>query len=565
MTSTSLEQPSPRVSARASGRGAEVIVERLSGALLLIAAVVLAFYVGVYFVYAINLIGFPFDYDQGEGFELVDVLMLSEGRWPYQDIEAYPFYGSIYPPVYHVLLIPFAWVFGPEYWYGRLFSFITTLITAAAIAYAVNRESKHRWIALVAGMAFLSSNIVYHIGPLFRQHIPMILFETLAIVVLAHVNEIADQQRRRRQLALGMALLILAGYTKQLAAFSAIAALLFLFIRQPRRAIIWGAGFAAVGAAIFVWLTWATDGHWWTQTIVANVKDFDPAQAIGLLRQWFNLHGFLLIPALAVIVYELYFDRLSIYSLWLPVNAALNAISAGTWGAGDSYYATSIAAVCVLSGIFAARTLNRTWTFQPNVYSRALIDPLRRYARPIRMAGLILVPLLYLGYARSVLHMPTTGPVFGTIADVLDLTPNAINGFYDSAGRVTGGYADIGHLTTRADRSGGELILDRVRAIPDDVPILSEEAAFSLLTGREVITNPVVLYILDQVGQVDSSGLVAMLERQEFGLIILRARFYPPTVNIAIDTYYEPVETILMNGFDYVLLRPRDEAPERGS
>jgi hypothetical protein len=150
--------------------------------------------------------------------------------------------------------------------------------------------------------------------------------------------------------------------------------------------------------------------------------------------------------------------------------------------------------------------------------------------------------------------MPTTGAVFAPLAQVLGLQPNAVNGFYDSAGRVTGAYADIGHLTSQADVNAGYRIIDYVNQT--DLPVLSEEAAFSLITGRDVITNPVVLYILDQVGEYDSRALVNMIENRAFGLIILRARFYPPAVNIAIDTFYTPFDTIQMNGFDYVLLRP---------
>ena len=71
------------------------IITRASRVLLGIALLILLFYFVVYVAYAINLIRFPYDYDQGEGFELVDVMMFSEGQWPYQDIETYPFYGSI--------------------------------------------------------------------------------------------------------------------------------------------------------------------------------------------------------------------------------------------------------------------------------------------------------------------------------------------------------------------------------------------------------------------------------------------------------------------------------------
>ena len=49
----------------------------------------------------------------------------------------------------------------------------------------------------MAGLSFLASNYIYHVGPLFRQHMFMVMFETLAVVVLAHVTEIEDTRRRR--------------------------------------------------------------------------------------------------------------------------------------------------------------------------------------------------------------------------------------------------------------------------------------------------------------------------------------------------------------------------------
>ena len=326
----------------------------------------------------------------------------------------------------------------------------------------------------------------------------------------------------------------MAGYTKQLAAYTAIAALAFMFVRNPRRAIIWGTGFALVGAAIFAWITISTDGHWWQQTIVANIKDFNLDQALGLFRLFFRLHMWLIIPAVVLVLYEIYFDRISIYALWLIILIPPIIYSAGTWGAGDSYYATPIGAVCILSGIFAARTLNRDWTFRKNYLHRLLIAPFGRFATHTAVAGSIVIPLLYIGYGYTVFHMPTDGPVVDQIAELLDIKPNADNGFYDSAGRVTGGYSDTGHFVTQEDIDAGNQIVALINAIDPDTLILSEEAAFSFATDREIIANPVVLFILDQVDpDYDSSELVSMIENQEFGLIILRAYFYPVPVNSA--------------------------------
>ena len=528
-----------------------VTVHRL---LMAAALLILGFQLVVYIAFAANLMQFPFDYDQGEGFELVDTVMFAQGEWPYRDTEVYPFYSSNYPPLFHLMAVPFVWVFGPAYWYGRLLGFLGTLVTAVAIGYAVYREGGSRAVGLLSGLAFLASNTVYHVGPLFRQHMTMVMFETLAVVVLARANEMTDRRKRRQTLALGLGLIIVAGFTKQLAYATAIAALVFLFIRQPRRAVVWGAGFALVGGLLFVGINLATNGQWWLQTISANVNDFFPDQAVGLFRLWFSLHGFLLVPAVLLALYEFYFDRLSIYTLWF-VAATANSILAGKWGAGDSYFATAIAALCILSGIFLARSLRGGWRFPRNYLSRLLVDPLRRLRQPLVALALVVVPLLYVGYGRAVLHLPTDGPVFGPLANTLGIQGNAINGFHDSAGRIAGGYADIGHLTTAEDIAAGWRIVELVRQT--DGPVLSEEAGFNLLAGKDVVTNPTQLLNLADNGLFRGDELIGMIRNQAFGLLVLRAQFYPPDVLRAIGDAYEHSESIPMNGFEYLILRPK--------
>jgi 4-amino-4-deoxy-L-arabinose transferase-like glycosyltransferase len=531
------------------------LAARISRVLLVAALAIMAGYFVIYTVYAVNLMRFPFDYDQGEGFELVDTIMFSRGQWPYQDTEIYPFYSSNYPPLFHVMAAPFVWLFGPAYWYGRLLGYLGTLVTAAAIAFAVYREGHNRPIAALSGLAFLASNTVYHVGPLFRQHMMMVMFETLAVVVLANVNEIADTARRRRTLALGLGLILAAGYTKQLAYATAIAALAFLFIRNPRRAIGWGIGFAVVGIAIFWGINRATNGQWWLQTITANVNEFIPDQTAGLFRLWFALHGFLIVPAVLYVVYELYFSRLSIYSLWFGA-ALANSILSGKWGAGDSYFATAIAALCVLSGLFASRTLAGSWTFYDNYLSRLLIKPFRRFAPQIFMAGLLMIPLVYIGYSRAVLHLPTQGPIFEPLARALNIQGNAFNGaLYDSAGRIAGGYADIGHLTTQADIDAGWRIIEMVKAT--DKPVISEDAAFAILAGKDVITNPTQLLNLANNKLYKGDALIQMIRNKEFGLIILRAQFYPSPILEAMGGAYDKVDSIPMNGFNYLILKPK--------
>ncbi len=516
---------------------------RLYGALIIAAAAALSFALLVYVLYAINLLGFPYDYDQGEGFEVHDSVLFSRLQLPYRDTEAYPFYASNYPPLFHLMAAPFARLFGPAYWYGRLLGFLGSLAAAAAIAAAVYREGgRRKSIAALSGLAFLSSNFVYHIGPLFRQHMMMVTFEVLAIVVLSR----AFPQRDRRGIALALLLLICAGYTKQLAAISALAAIAWMWLRGPRRALRWTVAFGLAGGAIFAALDLASGGQWWVQAIVANVNYFHREQALGLFVLWFKLHGFLLIPACLLLVYETYCDRLSVYSLWFAAAALLGGIASGAWGAGDSYFITSVAALCILSGLLFSRVLGG------DLQLPRRLQFLRRSS--LCAAGIALIPLLYLGYARATLKMPTDGH-FSSIARALGLEANIRGNFYDSASFLVGGYARIGYFLSDDDRRAGEQIVALINET--EGPVLSEEAGFTMAAGREVVTNPTQLRNLDLAGRFAGDQLIAMIEAQEFGLVIFRALFYPPTVLEAIDRFYLHRETIHMNGFDYLILYPR--------
>ena len=523
---------------------------RLHGSLMLAASLALLFSFLVYMLYAINLITFPFDYDQGEGFELHDTVLFSQGKLPYRDTEIYPFYSSNYPPLFHMLAAPLVWIFGPAYWYGRLLSFLASLVSAITIGYAVYRDGhRHLGLACLSGLAFLASNFVYHIGPLFRQHTLMVTLETVAIVVLAR----AYPQRDKRGIALGLLLLICAGYTKQLAAITAVAAFVWMFLRQPRTALLWAAGFSAVGGLIFLWLYLASDGHWWTQAIVANVNEFQPFQAFGLFVLWFKLHGFLLIPAGMLLIYETYFDRLSIYAIWFLFAALMGGIASGTWGAGDSYFTTSIAASCILSGICLSRSVKAT--------SRSPRWLRRHFAHGDGDAWLILllVPLLYLGYARATLKMPTDGH-FAPIANSLNIEPNVDESFYDSASFGVPGYANIGYFTSAEDNIAGQQIVDLIKQ--SDRPVLSEDAGFAIAAGRDIVSNPTQLRNLYLAGSYKGDHLIEMIESHQFGLVILRAQFFPTPVLEAIGRAYEHWQTIHMNRFNYLILRPNSDSTD---
>lgn len=526
---------------------------------ILVGLALLAFigYFIVYWIYALALFQFPFDYDQGEGFELVDTIMFSQGEWPYRNIDEYPFYSSNYPPFYHLVIVPLVWLFGPHYWTGRLVSFVGTLITAAAIGYAVHREKptlfrQRWWAAALVGLAFLASNYVYHVGPLFRQHMFMVMLETLAVVLLTVVidREEASGKQWNKGLLGVMALLLLAGYTKQLAYATVAAVFIFLFLRQPKRAVIWAVPFAGITGLIFFWINWATDGHWLTNTITANFNPFIQEQAIGLYRQWFHIHLVITLIAGAFAFYQLYYERLSAYAVWFIV-AAANSVTAGTWGAGESYFATAIAASCILTGLALNRVLDWSQARGPGWQT----------------AVLTLIPLLFLFQADRMFHMPTHTPTLRAVAAALGkptevwIAPQTSCSaprpaepvpYVDSVGATL-----LGRPPTAADTEAGRTIANLI--LEGETAAFSEEAGFNLYAGRDVVTNPTQLLNLYQAGAVDLSEMLAMLDAQAFDTVIFRAQFYPPPVLDMIGQRYETRRLVQMNGFVYCIMEPKSE------
>lgn len=535
----------------------QTAVSTLSRILIITALLAFILYLIIYVIYAVRLFQFPFDYDQGEGFELMDTVLFSQGQWPYRNNDVYPFYSSNYPPLFHVIIVPLVWLFGPKYWTGRLVSFLGTLVTAVAIGYGVHRETRIKWISAISGLAFLASNYVYHVGALFRQHMFMVMFETVAVVLLTIVidQEEATGKRDNKRLLWVMLLLLAAGYTKQLAYATVAAVFIFLFLRQPKRAVIWAVPFTAVTGLIFWGINAATDGYWFLNTVTANINPFVPGQMEGLFKQWFHLHTVLIVTAVLYAIYQLYFERLSAYTIWFVITTA-NSVTAGKWGAGESYFATAIAAACILTGL----AFGRVWNWANN--GAKINNHTLPWAKPTLA---ILIPILLLAQAVRVFHAPTDIPLFATLAQALGYPdhvmirpqtscsaprdPEPIP-YVDSAG-----VSLLGRPPSKADTAAGIEIANWIAQ--GETAAFAEDAGFNFYLGRDIITNPTQLLNLYNNNQVDLTEMVGMLNNKQFDTVVLRAQFYPPPVLDAIGQNYQTVHLVQMNGFVYCIMQPR--------
>jgi hypothetical protein len=514
----------------------------------------------VLLLYGRAVIRFPFDYDQGEGFELYDAVRLAHGQNIYLDNAAFPFYSSNYPPVYRLMLVPLVWLFGPSLWVGRALTLACTLIIGGLVALAALHQMQavprakasetpflmRLMVAMLAGLAFLAANYVYQIAPLARAHLPMVMFAFAGILCLEHAFEPAEPDGRF--VALGVALLIVAGFTKLQAIDALAAGFGFLLLRKSRWCLKALGISAAVTAGVVVVLNLLTHGQFWLNVVLANVNEYDINQTWLTYAQWFRLQGALIVCSVLYVIWDIVravrarsISQVTIWSYYFTAGAAMGMLT-GKWGAGPTYLIAAIAASCVC-------TVGLLWRV---VHLRISV---RRFMSVSSTLALLCAGV-FMVQAASNVHLPTSGRLFGTLARIIGVDGQSSYSpypYYDSVG-----YTQLGHLLDAADAANGWELVNIAREAKG--PVWSEEAMLTLLAGKEVVTNPTQLYNLSKSHMLDTSGMIDMIKAKAFGVVIFRAQFYPQDVLIAIGQNYHWVRAVRMNGFDYQVLYPNDAA-----
>jgi hypothetical protein len=568
-TPSAIKSSAPdRVAIRADG--ALTVSQGLSLLPLLFVLLIFLGYFAVLLVYGRGLLKFPFDYDQGEGFELYDAIRLARGQSIYLDNAVFPFYSSNYPPVFRLMMVPLIWLFGPQIWVGRIVSLAATMgiglfiFLVARRQYPKQFEAQH-WFSLsrilslslplLAALAFFAANYVYEIAPLARAHLPMVMFAFAGIYFIGHALEEEGSTRPRAWLVgIGVALLIVAGFTKLQAIDALAAGFAYLLLRKPKWCAIALAASTVAVAIVVVLLNAATGGQFWLNVVLANVNEYDIQRTWMFYGQWFQLQGVLIVCAALYVIWDLVrmirarsLRPLTIWSLYFLAGSAMGMLT-GKWGAGPTYLIAAIAASCVCTvGLLyrVAAVLKR-------------VAEIRRWHDPLGVSMAVLAVLsagVFFYQATLNVHLPTSGRLLGSVARLLGVegrSSYAPYQYYDSIG-----YTQLGHLLDIADTINGFEMVKIIQSAKG--PVWSEEAMLTLTAGKDVVTNPTQLLNLSKSNMLDTMKMIDMIRSKAFGAVIFRAQFYPQDVMIAFGQNYHWATTVRMNGFDYMVLMPNDQ------
>lgn len=477
------------------------------------ALALLAVYVGSYLGFAAQLIGFPFDLDQGEGYDAWSGWLINLGQMPYGDNASFPYYSHGYPPLWSYLVsIPLAWG-APALASARAVSTLAALLAAVVLGLAARRRAGSAAAGLLAGAFFLGSPYVFHTTPLARVNGTTLLVELLALWLL-------EIPTRTRTLAASV-VLVAALFTKPTAVDAVAAGILFLALGQPRRAVIAGGLVATLGLTVLAALQMATRGAYAVNVLVSNTSPFLLGQLVAYASNVVLLHPVILALAATEVAQTLRRRprSLSPWHLYAVTSTLLALATVGKSGAGESYFLGALAAASMLAAVQVDR-LVRAW--------RRQWPP--RPALAYGLAAALLAQCLLLAH--------------GALSDAIPWLPD--RGLQA---------ASLGHAPTAADRRAGEEIVGLMRAVQG--PVLAEDASFAVAAGKPLVGGtPPSLRNLYQAGMWDPSPLVADLHAHRFGMVVLNAQLYPEPVLAAIGQAYFQVRTVQVNNAVYRVFLP---------
>src|SRR6266508_4994686 len=116
MTARATLQEQPNLS------GPDTMKSRAGLFALSLLAATYVLYAAAFVAHAGALVAYPFDVDQGEGYDVNSAWLIAQGRWIYNDNERWPYYSCNYPPGYPLVLAPPLALAGPSLGLGRLVS-----------------------------------------------------------------------------------------------------------------------------------------------------------------------------------------------------------------------------------------------------------------------------------------------------------------------------------------------------------------------------------------------------------------------------------------------------------
>ncbi len=410
---------------------------------------------------------FPFPLDYGEGPILDQVLGLTRLENIYRpDISTPPYTITSYPPLFQLIQVPFAHIFGPAFWYGRAISILSAILAALLIALTVQTLTDDWIAASVSGLMLFTFPYILQ-GSAFDN------VDSLALALSwAGLFTIVRWPDRRRTQVLAVILFTAAIYTKQSYGLVApFAALIWLWQGKRRRQALWLAGLlGAINLALFLLLNLVTGGGFSFHFVRGIVNGL---ALQNLLANSIDIyfHAFYLALGSAVFMF---LERLGdnptrTWPLVTPyvLLSAISLIAVGKVGSRGIYLYEAAAALCLAAGAIVAWPNKDSWL----------------------KIGLVLA-----------LALQVNNMVNWSRSDYIPVVMSKINAA-----------SEVEQLASYVRRASGPILADEYMGL---IP----------LSGHRLYFQPYEFWLLSRDGLWDDSAFLTSIQRREVSAIF----FYMP-------------------------------------
>jgi hypothetical protein len=323
-------------------------------------------------------LAFPFPLDYGEGPMLDQTLRLAQFENIYRDSFASPPYTvSNYPPLFQLIQVPLAWIFGPAFWYGRLISILSAVSAAGLIGLILNTLTGDRIAAAIGGLTLLTF-------PFLLQGSVLDRVDTLALALSLGGLYTTVRWPSHRQAPWVAGLLFTAAVftNPRYALVAPLTALVWLWHLEHRRQAFRLAAIV-IGSCLglFLTLNLTTQGGFYLNTVLANLTTFSWDTVTSYLLNLYLNAGFLVIGCVVFIVIERLGEPTHSWSLVVPygLGAGFMTLTTGMANSSANDLFETAAALCLASGAFIAWAGESHWlkallVFMLALQINALID-----------------------------------------------------------------------------------------------------------------------------------------------------------------------------------------------
>lgn len=446
-------------------RRLQVIVSTLR--IIFLLGLVIYFIFFVYNAFVTILHPYPIDYAEGISLDRVD--KLSQGINVYHDISTYPYICCQYMPVAYLILAAFAKIFGASLALGRISSLVTSLLVGALIYKIVDEKTQGKYVAIVSSLLFFASPFTYVQGHVFGDIMTMgILFSLIGVYLLLKYEE-------SKKVYLCLPFFLLAVYTKQPFIVAPVASFIYLFLKDKKTSITLAGVYAISGLFLFLLLNYLTGGQFYFHTIASNCWPYSILQLAYEYIRTIMIHIVLFAFAGSFVLYTTikggYREKHGIFIIYFVISA-LMALTVGKIGASAISYMLELVAVsCILFGFFFDR-------IKREIEGTTMI--------PVLVGGLLIFQLVAFAHAPYVADSAFSGSTTPTVED----------------------------------KMVGEEVSSYVKNMSGK--ILSEDAGFVVINGKELLVDTTLVAQLYRVGLFDQSELVSDVQDREFSLILLK-------------------------------------------